>query len=299
MSNGADHRFGHVCVVGRPNVGKSTLVNALVGYKVSIVAPKPQTTRHRILGIATRKDAQIAFVDTPGLNDARGERINRCLNRTARAALANADLVMLVVDAARWTKADDLALAVAVEAGRPVVLVLNKIDRLADRVRLLPHIAEWSRRHAFAAVVPVSARAADNLDRLWQALRALLPVAAPGYDDDAVTDRSERFLIAELIREQLVLKLRDELPYSTTVEVDHWGESQGILRINASIFVAREGQKAIVIGAGGQQIKRIGTAARRAIEAQLDRRVHLALVVRVRENWADDEAALRRLGYGD
>ena len=297
--NDADHRFGHVAVVGRPNVGKSTLVNALVGYKVSIVAPKPQTTRHRILGIATREDAQVAFVDTPGLHDPRGEAINRYLNRTARAALPDADLVMLVVDATRWTEADDDALAAAVDAGRPVVLVLNKIDLVADRATLLPRIADLSRRHAFAAVVPVSAKDDDNLDRLWQAVRALLPVAEPAYDADAVTDRSERFLVGELIREQLVLQLRDELPYSTTVQVDAWDESEGTLRIDASIFVAREGQKAIVVGAGGQQIKRIGTSARRAIETQLDRRVHLALVVRVREKWADDEAALRRLGYGD
>lgn len=298
MTGASGSRCGHVAVAGRPNVGKSTLVNALVGYKVSIVAPKPQTTRHRILGIATREDGQIAFIDTPGLHPAHGEAINRYLNRTARGALADADAVALVADARRWTAQDEDALAAAVESGRPVVLVLNKIDRLPERAGLLPRIAELARRHAFAALVPVSARTGENLDRLWEALRALLPESAPVYDADLPTDRSERFLAAELIREQLVLQLRDELPYATTVQIDAWDEQGGLLRIDASIFVAREGQKAIVVGAGGQQIRRVGTAARRAIEAQFERRVHLALVVRVRANWADDEAALRRFGYG-
>ena len=281
-------RCGLVAVVGRPNVGKSTLVNALVGYKVSIVAPKPQTTRHRILGVHSVPHGQLVFVDTPGLHEPTGRAINRYLNRTARGALGDAQAIALVVEAARWAA-----------TGLPMVLVLNKVDRVKDRGSLLPRLAELARRHPFAAMVPVSALKRDGLERLEQALLELLPEGEPLFEADAVTDRSERFIAGELIREQVVRQLHDELPFSTTVSIDSFKTERGLLRIMATIWVEREGQKGIVVGSGGAQIKSIGTAARVSLAKQFGRRVHLDLVVKVRERWSDDEAALRRFGYVD
>ncbi len=290
-------RAGAIAVVGRPNVGKSTLVNALVGAKVSIVAPKPQTTRHRILGIRTTEDAQLVLVDTPGLHAPTGAAINRYLNRTARNALDEAHAVALVVDVTRWTKEDDAALEAAVRSGLPVVLVINKIDKVVDRTKLLPLLAELAGRHAFAALVPVSAQKDQGITQLFDTLVALLPPGEPQYAADEYTDRSERFIAAELVREQVARQLRDELPFSTTVEVERWEREAGVLKIGAVIWVERDGQKAIVVGAGGAQIKRIGTAARKEIERQFDEKVFLELWVKVREKWSDDEAALRRFGY--
>lgn len=292
-------RCGLVAVVGRPNVGKSTLVNALVGYKVSIVAPKPQTTRHRILGVHSVPHGQLVFVDTPGLHEPTGRAINRYLNRTARGALGDAHAIALVVEAARWTAEDDAALSACAATGLPMVLVLNKVDRVKDRGSLLPRLAELARRHPFAAMVPVSALKRDGLARLEQALLELLPEGEPLFEADAVTDRSERFIAAELIREQVVRQLHDELPFSTTVSIDSFKTERGLLRIMATIWVERDGQKGIVVGSGGAQIKSIGTAARVSLARQFDRRVHLDLVVKVREHWSDDEAALRRFGYVD
>ena len=290
-------RSGTIAVLGRPNVGKSTLVNALVGYKVSIVAPKPQTTRHRILGILTREHAQFVFADTPGLHGTEGRAINRHLNRAARGSLADADIAMLVVEAGRWLADDDAALQVARDSGLPVVLVPNKIDRIERRASMLPFLQQAGARHAFAAVVPVSASKADGLERLEKALLALLPERGASFESDAVTDKSERFIAAELIREQVVRQLHDELPYATTVEVESFAQEDGLLRIGAAIWVEREGQKGIVVGAGGEQVKHIGTSARRALERQFDTRVFLQLWVRVREGWSDDERALHRFGY--
>ena len=293
----APFRTGAIAVVGRPNVGKSTLVNALVGAKVSIVAPKPQTTRHRILGIRTTENAQLVLVDTPGLHAPTGAAINRYLNRTARNALDEAQAVALVVDVARWTPEDDGALEAAVRSGLPVVLVINKIDKVVDRTKLLPLLGELAGRHAFAALVPVSAQKGQGITQLFDTLVGLLPPGEPVFDEELYTDRSERFLAAELVREQVARQLRDELPFSTTVEVERWERDPGLLKIGAVIWVERDGQKAIVVGSGGAQIKRIGTAARKAIEAQFDEKVFLELWVKVREKWSDDEAALRRFGY--
>ncbi len=291
-------RSGTVAVLGRPNVGKSTLVNALVGFKVSIVAPKPQTTRHRILGIATRDDAQFVFVDTPGLHAGGGRAINRYLNRAARGAVLDADVVLFVLEAGRFTDEDEAALAVAIESGAPVVAAINKIDRVKQREALLPELEQLSKRHVFAALVPISAEKRKGLDALESELRRLLPERGPTFEADATTDRSERFLATELIREQVVLQLREELPHSTTVEIESYEEGDdGEVRIDASIFVEREGQKAIVVGAGGAQIKKLGIAARRELEKMLGGRVHLMLHARVREKWSDDEAALRKFGY--
>lgn len=292
-------RSGHVAVVGRPNVGKSTLVNALVGHKVSIVAPKPQTTRHRILGIATGEDRQIVLIDTPGLHSAEGRAMSRQLNRTARGALGEGDVVLLVAEAARWNDEDEVVLAAAIDSGRPVVLALNKVDLVTDKGTLLPKIAELVRRHPFAAVVPVSARQRKGLDRLADELAGLLPEAGPLYDLDDLTDRSERFLVGELIREQVMRQLHAELPYAAAVVVDTFEAGPSLTRISASILVERDGQKGIVIGAGGARLKSIGTAARLSIERLLGTRVFLELAVRVRESWSDDEVALRQLGYGE
>lgn len=292
-------RAGHVAVVGRPNVGKSTLVNALVGQKISIVAPKPQTTRHRILGIATGDEHQIVLIDTPGMHSGEGRAMSRQLNRTARGAIAEGEVVLLVTDATRWTDEDEAALTAAAGSGVPVVLVLNKVDLVADKGALLPRIAELSRRHPFAAVVPLSARQRKGLDGLTDALVALLPESGPIHDLDDITDKSERFLVGELVREQVMRQLHAELPYSAAVVVDAFEEGGSLTRISASILVEREGQKGIVIGAGGSRLKSIGSAARISIERLLGTRVFLELAVRVRESWSDDEVALRQLGYGE
>ena len=291
------YRAGAVAVLGRPNVGKSTLVNALVGAKVSIVAPKPQTTRHRILGIRTTDKAQLVLLDTPGLHAPTGAAINRYLNRTARNALDEAHAIALVVDVLRWTPEDDAALETAQKSGLPVVLVINKIDKVPDRKKLLPLLGELSGRHAFAALVPVSAQKGEGIDVLFDTLVGLLPAGEPAFDEELYTDRSERFIAAELVREQVARQLRDELPFATTVEIETWKTENGVLKIGAVIWVERDGQKAIVVGAGGAQIKKIGTAARVAIEKQFDTKVFLELWVKVREKWSDDEAALRRFGY--
>jgi GTP-binding protein Era len=280
-------------------VGKSTLVNALVGQKISIVAPKPQTTRHRILGIATGDEHQIVLIDTPGMHSGEGRAMSRQLNRTARGAIAEGEVVLLVTDATRWTDEDEEALTAAAGSGVPVVLVLNKVDLVADKGTLLPRIAELSRRHPFAAVVPVSARQRKGLDGLTDALVALLPESGPIHDLDDITDKSERFLVGELVREQVMRQLHAELPYSAAVVVDAFEAGGSLTRINASILVEREGQKGIVIGAGGSRLKSIGSAARISIERLLGTRVFLELAVRVRESWSDDEVALRQLGYGE
>ena len=293
-------RAGAVAVLGRPNVGKSTLVNALVGQKVSITASRPQTTRHRILGIVSRPGFQLVLIDTPGLHDAgRKHAINRVLNRTAQAAPGEADAILLVVEAPRWQAEDRAALAVARAAGRPLVLAVNKIDEVKPRNRLLPYLARLAGEHEFAALLPVSAQSGDGVEALLEVLRGMLPAGEPIFPDDQPTDRSERFLASELIREQVVRQLHHELPYSAAVVLEGWEEADGAVRLEASIYVEREAQKAIVVGAGGAKIKAIGTAARRSLAAALGRPVHLNLWCKVRENWSDDEAALQRFGYGD
>ncbi len=294
------HRAGTVAVLGRPNVGKSTLVNALVGAKVSIVSPKPQTTRHRLLGIATFQDGQIALVDTPGLHgDPSGRAMNRHMNRAARGAVEDVDGAILVVEAGRWIDEDSLAYKVLRDAEVPVMLVVNKVDKLAEKSALLPFIAEVTKERAFVAVHPISARKQDGLRPLVKSLLGMLPESPPLFAENEITDRSERFLAAELVREQLMRKLGQEVPYSTTVEIEKFEEEGDKLRIAAVIWVERDGQKAIVIGQGGEMLKLIGSAARISMEKLFGRRVFLQTWVRVREGWSDDEAALRQFGYGE
>ena len=293
----APFRSGFAALVGRPNVGKSTLLNALVGAKVSIVTPRPQTTRHRILGIANLPAAQIAFVDTPGLHREGRRALNKAMNRTAAAALEDADLVVLVVEAGQWTEGDELALARIARARRPAIVAVNKIDRVRPRERLLPYLAALGGRYGFLAMVPVSALKADNITDLRDTIAALLPVSPALYPADTLTDRGLPFRVAETVREKLTLELNQEVPYGIAVEVEQLAdEADGQLTVDAAIWVEREGQKPIVIGARGARLKRVGRSARLALNELLGRRVHLNLWVKVRENWADNARALKQLG---
>jgi len=291
-----DFRCGFAALVGRPNVGKSTLLNALVGQKLSIVTPRPQTTRHRIIGLVQMPGAQIAFVDTPGLHSQAKRALNKAMNRTAAAALEDADLVVFVVEALVWNAEDELVLNRIVRSGRPVLVAVNKVDRAKPRERLLPYLADLDRRHAFLALVPVSALKQKNLDDLRGAIAAHLPVSAPLFPDGELTDRGMQFRIAEMIREKLTLELNQEVPYGIAVEVERLAEEDGLLTVDAAIWVDREGQKPIVIGAKGERLKRVGTSARLALNGLLGRRLHINLWVKVRENWADNARALRELG---
>jgi GTP-binding protein Era len=286
---------GFAALVGRPNVGKSTLINALVGTKVSIVTPRPQTTRHRILGLVQRPDAQIAFVDTPGLHHRAQRALNKAMNRTASSALADADIAVLVVEALKWTAEDALALERIERSGRPAVAVVNKVDRVHPRERLLPFLAELGARHPFLALVPVSALKSNGLEPLLKVIAEALPLSPPLFERDTLTDRSEAFRIAETVREKLTLELNQEVPYGIAVAIERMAEEDGQLVVDAAIWVDREGQKPIVIGAGGERLKRVGTAARRTLNALLGRRLHLRLWVRVREHWADNARALKEL----
>ncbi|MBX3725173.1 MAG: GTPase Era [Xanthomonadales bacterium] len=292
-------RSGHVALVGRPNVGKSSLLNALVGQRLCIVSPKPQTTRHRILGVVTRAGGQIGYLDTPGLHGGGGSALNRQLNRTAQATLAGADVCVHVVEAGRWTAEDQTVARSLAEAGVPCLLAVNKIDLVKDKSTLLPWLAEVGAAAHLAGVFLVSARRRDGLDRLESAIVQALPEQAALYDDDTLTDRSERFLAAELVREQVMRQLGQELPYATTVEIEQFALEGRLRRIHAAIWVERDGQKAIVIGDKGSRLKEIGTRARLAMEQLFDGKVHLELWVKVRRGWSDDERALRDLGYGD
>jgi GTP-binding protein Era len=292
----ADFRCGFAALVGRPNVGKSTLLNALIGQKVSIVTPRPQTTRHRILGLSQLPNAQIAFVDTPGLHSQATRALNKAMNRTAAAALDEADLVVFVVEALLWTAEDELVLQRIALSGRPVLVAVNKVDKVKPRERLLPYLAELDRRHAFLSLVPVSALKEKNLEDLRSAIAARLPLSVPLFPEGELTDRGIAFRIGEMIREKLTLELNQEVPYGIAVEVERLAEEDGQLTVDAAIWVDREGQKPIVIGAKGERLKRVGTAARLALNGLLGRRLHLNLWVKVRENWADNARALRELG---
>jgi GTPase len=290
------HRSGFAALVGRPNVGKSTLLNALVGARLSIVTPRPQTTRHRILGIYTAPDVQIAFVDTPGLHREASRALNKAMNRTATAALEDADIVVMVLEAIQWTSEDELVLARLVRSGRAAIAAVNKIDRVRPRERLLPYLGELAARHPFLAIVPVSALKSDNVEDLRRTIGAYLPPAAALFPDGELTDRDVKFRIAEMIREKLTLELNQEVPYGIAVEVERLAEEDGQLTVDAAIWVDREGQKPIVIGAKGERLKRVGRSARLQLNEILKQRLHLNLWVKVRENWADNARALKELG---
>ena len=299
-------RAGTVAVIGRPNVGKSTLVNALVGAKVSITSNRPQTTRHRLLGIATFPHGQLLLVDTPGLHREQsrhgGKAMHRAMNRAARGALEGVDAAMLVIEAGRWDDGDTLAYDALREAKVPVVLVVNQVDRTKDKAKLLPFLAEVSNGRDFASVHPVSALKRSGLEPLVESVLKLLAQQPALYAEDEITDKSQRFLAGELLREQLMRQLGAELPYATTVEIERFeeepSEKTGVMyRIGAVIWVERESQKAIVIGKAGARLKEISTKARLSMEALFGCKVFLETWVRVREGWSDDEAALKAFGY--
>ena len=290
-------RCGYIALVGRPNVGKSTLLNRILGQKVSITSRRPQTTRHRVLGIKTLPHAQLIYVDTPGIHDFNGRAMNRHMNRTASGVLADVDVVVFLVEGLRWTPDDDLVLKKLAHAGSPVILAVNKIDTLEKRVDLLPGLQALAEKFSFKEIVPVSARKGDNVAALESAIEALLPEARPFFPEDQVTDRSVRFLAAELVREKLFRKLGRELPYGLTVQIEQYRNEPGITHIHALIWVERDSQKTIVIGKGGRLLKEVGREARLDIEDLIGNKVNLKLWVKVKEGWADDERAMQSLGY--
>jgi len=290
------HRCGHVAIVGRPSVGKSTLLNALVGARISITSRKPQTTRHRISGILTEAGVQYIFVDTPGFQKRHASRLNERLNRAVREALADVDVVVFVADAARFTEADRAVLAL-IPAGAPVIAALNKTDALKDKRALLPRMAEIAALREFAAIVPISAERGSDLPALKQAIAQHLPEGPPLYGDDELTDRDERFLAAGFIREKIFRQLGDEVPYSTAVTIDSFEHEGDLRRIRATVFVDKASQRAILIGEGGARMKTIASQARADIEQLCGGRVFLDVWVRVKHGWFDNEAMLGRLGY--
>jgi GTP-binding protein Era len=290
-------RSGFVSLVGRPNTGKSTLLNALVGQKVAIVADKPQTTRTSIQGVVTRPEAQIVFVDTPGIHKA-DSPLNKRMMDAVRAALEERDLLLLVVDAARpFGEEDRRAVDLVHKSGTPVVLVLNKIDLVKEKARLLPLISQYKETHEFADYIPVSAVKGDGLEDLRQAILARLPEGPAYFPEDYVTDQPERYLAAELIREKVLHATRKEVPHSVAVMVDKWEETPTITRIYATIRVERDGQKAIVIGTGGAMLKKIGTLARQEMERLFGVRIYLDLHVRVEPGWREKAAFLNALDW--
>ena len=297
----APFRAGFVSMIGRPNVGKSTLVNELIGQKISITAPRPQTTRHRIHAIKSTPCHQIVLVDTPGLHQGFRKSLNRYMNRAAKSALVDVDAVVFVVEAGKWTREDEAVARLLRDVKVPVIVAINKVDRIKAKYDLLPFIEQMAEKVPFRAVVPVSAFRKINLDALEREIVDCLPEQPPIFPEDYVTDRPTRFLVAEMIREKLMRYLGDEVPYGTTVEVEQmqWDEEGGRWVIHATIMVEREGQKRIVIGDNGAMIKKIGTEARRDIINLLDARVHLELWVKVKDNWSDDDRALASLGYSD
>lgn len=291
-----DFRCGYVAIVGRPNVGKSTLLNFLVGQKLSITSSRPQTTRHRITGVVNCPGAQLLLLDSPGYQTRSGGAMNRVLNRTAAQVAIDADVVVMVCDAAGWTAGDDWV-AKLVPESTPLILAINKIDTISDRSRLFALAERLGASGRYAEIVPISAKTGKQVDVLLAQCAARLPVAPPVYGPDEFTDRSERFLAAELIREKVFRLLGDELPYESTVAIEKFEELPGLYRIFAVILVAREGQKAIVLGQGGSRIKRIASEARVDLEKMLGKKVYLEVFVKVRAGWAASEQSLRSYGY--
>ncbi|MFZ7202582.1 GTPase Era [Avibacterium avium] len=289
---------GFIAIVGRPNVGKSTLLNKILGQKISITSRKAQTTRHRIVGIQTEGAYQAIYVDTPGLHIEEKRAINRLMNRAASSAIGDVDLIIFVVDGTHWNEDDEMVLNKLRRAKAPVVLAINKIDNIKDKEDLLPFITEISQKFDFKAIIPISAQRGNNVQELEKIVRESLREGVHHFPEDYVTDRSQRFMASEIIREKLMRFMGEELPYSVTVEIEQFKTNErGTYEINALILVERDGQKKMVIGNKGQKIKVIGTEARADMERLFDNKVHLELWVKVKSGWADDERALRSLGY--
>lgn len=293
-------RSGYVAIIGRPNVGKSTLINRVLGQKLCITSRRPQTTRHRILGIKTTEQGQFIYVDTPGLHSDNKKAMNRYMNRAAASSIEDVDVILFVVEGLKWTDEDKKVLKrLQQDARAPVILVLNKADKLSDKGALLPQIQDLSAQYDFAAVVPISARKGMNTDVLEQEIAKLMPEGEMIFDEDQLTDRSSRFLAAEIVREKLFRYLGKELPYSLTVEVELFEDDGDMSRISAVVYVERSGQKSIVIGKNGEQLKLIGREARLEMEQLFGCKVYLQLWVKVREGWSDNERMLKNLGYKD
>ena len=289
---------GFIAIVGRPNVGKSTLLNKILGQKISIISRKAQTTRHRIVGIKTEGAYQEIYVDTPGLHIEEKRAINRLMNRAASSAITDVDLVIFVVDGTHWNDDDEMVLNKLRKTKVPVVLAINKIDNIKNKDDLLPFITEITQKFNFADIVPISAEKGNNLDAIEKIVRKSLRPGVHHFPEDYVTDRSQRFMASEIIREKLIRFMGEELPYSVTVEIEQFKVNErGTYEINGLILVERDGQKKIVIGRKGEKLKKIGTEARLDMERLFDNKVHLELWVKVKSGWADDERALRSLGY--
>ena len=293
----SEQHCGYVAIVGRPNVGKSTLLNHLLRQKISITSRKPQTTRHRILGISSDADTQIVYVDTPGLHSKFVKTLNRVMNETVHRVVNDVDVILFVVERLTWNDTDQLVLDLLSKSSVPVLLLINKIDLVKDKDKLLPHITELASKREFAEIVPVSALGGHNLDSLERLLKKMLPAGPFLFPQDQVTDRSSRFLAAELIREKVTRQLGDEIPYEVTVEIEKYQQRGSVLHIHGLILVDNKGQKKIVIGKDGGRLKRIGSNAREDMERSFQTKVMLNLWVKVKSGWADDERALQSLGY--
>ncbi|WP_196137356.1 GTPase Era [Aliikangiella sp. G2MR2-5] len=295
-----DTRCGFVAFVGRPNVGKSTLLNRLLGHKLSITSRKPQTTRHRILGIDTFDKNQLIYVDTPGLHKEEPKAINRLMNRAASSSIEDVDAVVFVVEPERWTQDDQLVLDHIKSTNTPIYLFLNKVDKLEDKEKLLPQLQFLADLHDFKQIIPGSALKGKQVDELKRHLVNEMPHSEFIFPEDYYTDRSERFLAAEIIREKLIRQLGQELPYAITVEIEQFKtDDDGLLRINGLIYVERNGQKSIVIGKSGSRLKKVGSEARLEMKKLFGQKVHLELWVKVKDGWSDDERSLRSLGFND
>jgi len=294
-----DYRCGYVALVGRPNVGKSTLMNCILGHKLSIVTAKPQTTRQRIAGIKTTERGQVVYIDTPGIHLAAKRALNRYMNRIAQASFQDVDLILFLVEAGRWTPQDEHVARTLALVDVPVMLVVNKVDLLSDKAELLRFVAEKIGPDRFGEVLMIAARTGDGVADLEETVLQALPFSRPFYDEDQFTDRSERFLAAELIREQLMQRLHQELPYALTVEIEEFRRTEGLLRIGAVVWVERNGQKQIVIGKGGKVLKQVGTGARLELQELFGEKVFLRLWVKVSRDWSDSERALRQFGFDD
>ena len=297
--NTVNTRAGYVAIVGRPNVGKSTLMNALIEQKVSITSRKPQTTRHHILGIKTLSETQILFVDTPGIHSNQKRAINRYMNRAAQSVIADVDVTVMLVDRHIFTADDEMILERIQKSGCHLILAVNKVDRIRQQQEILPIIGALKERVGNRNIVPISASRKENLDALVRVIESSLPASPFYFPPEEVTDRSEKFLVAELVREKLMRQFGEELPYATTIQLERFEAQAKVIQIDATIFVERMGQRAILIGAGGNKLKRVGIDARRDIEKLLDHQVMLRLWVKVKRGWSDDERALRSLGYGE
>lgn len=299
MNDQPAFRSGYVAIIGRPNVGKSTLINRVLGQKLCITSRRPQTTRHRILGIKTTELGQFIYVDTPGIHSDGKRAMNRYMNRAAAASAEDVDVVVFVIEGMKWTEEDERVLQKLQQTSKPVILVMNKIDKLEDKATLFPQVEKLAALFKFTDIVPLSARKGINLESLEESIYKLMPEGEMIFDEDQLTDRSSRFLAAEMVREKLFRHLGQELPYSLTVDIEQFEDDNGMYRISAVIYVERSGQKSIVIGKKGELLKQVGKDAREDMEKLFDCKVFLQLWVKVREGWSDNERMLRNLGYND